>query len=339
MSDTLQVADLVNGKLDTDSLAGVAMVGTTADTITNREGVEIDTLEGRLKKVGFEPPLPYAAGIEFLTPADAVKSFDQGGIIYGCLASSRPFTTTGNFAADEVNFFVIQNTSGVVQGNVRTDLSNAYAPGTTQNFAAATADTMSVGGVDVTAKNAAQDKSFTSLFSEANNLSQAQTDGVNNCEILWSRVGNSSVQDSQISINISGSEAYRITAIAAVGRISPESIQEIVRSRLEMNPLSGANNGVFSGGNHTSTDASNKDARISHQSYKNESTENSAFPEQALINPSDSSAHAVVNYELILKPSSPIDSYEIYLDVSSGNRPTNDPYLSLKVERIQGLII
>ncbi len=167
MSDTLQIADLVNGKLDVGSIAGVAMVGTTSDTITNREGVEIDTLEGRLKKVGFEPPVAYSAGIEFLTPADAVKSFDQGGIIYGCLASSRPFTTTGNFAADEVNFFVIQNTSGVVQGNVRTDVNNTYAPGTTQNFDGATANTLSVDGVDFTTKNAAQDQATASAASAA----------------------------------------------------------------------------------------------------------------------------------------------------------------------------
>ncbi|MCP4927556.1 MAG: hypothetical protein GY918_00685, partial [Gammaproteobacteria bacterium] len=162
MSDTLQIADLVNGKLDVGSIAGVAMVGTTSDTITNREGVEIDTLEGRLKKVGFEPPVAYSAGIEFLTPADAVKSFDQGGIIYGCLASSRPFTTTGNFAADEVNFFVIQNTSGVVQGNVRTDVNNTYAPGTTQSMPA-----LEVNGVDFTAKNAAQDQATASAASAA----------------------------------------------------------------------------------------------------------------------------------------------------------------------------
>ena len=178
MSDTLQVADLVNGKLDVGSIAGVAMVGTTADTITNRDGVEIDTLEGRLKKVGFEPPVAYSAGIEFLTAADAVKSFDNGGIVYGCLASSRPFTTTGNFATDEPNFFVIQDTGG--SGNVRADQSNTYAPGTTQAFAAATADsisttsvttdsisttsvtteTLSVDGVDFTEKNQEQDETI-----------------------------------------------------------------------------------------------------------------------------------------------------------------------------------
>ena len=167
MSDTLQVADLVNGKLDVETIAEVAMVGTTADTTTNRDGVEVDTLEGRLKKVGFEPPVAYSAGIEFLTPADAVKSFDQGGIIYGCLASSRPFTTTGNFAADEVNFFVIQNTAGVVQGNVRTDFDNTYDTGTTQNFDGATADTLIVDGVDFTDKNAAQDQATADAASAA----------------------------------------------------------------------------------------------------------------------------------------------------------------------------
>ena len=163
--DILQVQDLKYGKLNVDTIAEVAMVGTTADTTTNREGVVIDTLEGRLKKVGFEPPLPYAAGITFADAQDAVKSFDRDGIVYGCLASSRPFTTTGNFQNDSANFFVIQDISEI--GDVRTNQDNTYDPGTTQSFDDAQAGTFRVAGVDVTTKNNSQDSAISSASSAA----------------------------------------------------------------------------------------------------------------------------------------------------------------------------
>jgi hypothetical protein len=53
------------------------------------------------------------------------------------------------------------------QGDVSSSSSNTYAPGTTQAFDAATANTMSVGGVDVTAKNVEQDEAIGDAASAA----------------------------------------------------------------------------------------------------------------------------------------------------------------------------
>ncbi len=151
MSEPLNINDLINGKEDLDTIAEVAMVGTSGDTTINRQGVQVDTIEGRLKKIGFAPPLAYAAGITFTGPLDAVKTVDNGGIIYGCLASARPFTTTGNFANDVASFFVVQDGNQAV-GDVRTDASNTYQAGTTQSFDTATANTFNLGGQDLQQK-------------------------------------------------------------------------------------------------------------------------------------------------------------------------------------------
>lgn len=175
--DILQVQDLKDGKLDITNIAEVAMVGTTADTTTNREGVVIDTLEGRLKKVGFEPPLPYDAGITFTDAQDAVKSFDSNGIVYGCLASSRPFTTTGNFQNDSANFFVIQDISEI--GDVRTNQDNTYDTGTNQSFDDAEANSLRVSGVDVTTKNNSQDSAISSAATTAS-AAQSTANTANN---------------------------------------------------------------------------------------------------------------------------------------------------------------
>ncbi len=148
MSEPLNINDLINGKEDLETIAEVAMVGTSSDTTINRQGVQVDTIEGRLKKIGFEPPIAYAAGITFTGPADAVKTIDNGGIVYGCLASARPFTTTGNFSADVASFYVIQD-GNQVAGNVRTDQSNSYELGTNQSFDAASANTFNLDGQDL----------------------------------------------------------------------------------------------------------------------------------------------------------------------------------------------
>lgn len=130
--DILQVQDLKDGKLDITSIAQVAMIGTNANTVLNRDGVLIDTLQGRLNKLGLQPPIPYASGITFTDATDSAKTIDTGGVIYGVLGSSRPFTTSGNFQNDLPNFYVVQNTGAI--GNVRTDQDNIFIPGTTQTI-------------------------------------------------------------------------------------------------------------------------------------------------------------------------------------------------------------
>ena len=110
---SLTITDLDNAKLDTDTISEVAMVGTTSDTTANRDGVVIDTLQGRLKKLGYLPPVAYAAAIAFLV-TDNVKTIDRNGVIYAPIPSALPFTTSGTWGGDdESKFFVIQSTGEI----------------------------------------------------------------------------------------------------------------------------------------------------------------------------------------------------------------------------------
>ena len=108
MADAITVQDLENATLDVTTIAEVAMVGTNADTVMNREGDTLDTLQGRLNKVGFEPAIVYTAGLTFTDGQDAAKTVDESGVIYASLASARPFTTT-DWVTDKPKFFVVQD--------------------------------------------------------------------------------------------------------------------------------------------------------------------------------------------------------------------------------------
>lgn len=147
MADPITVQDLQDATLDVTTIAEVAMVGTNADTTQNREGVTLDTLQGRLNKVGFEPPIAYVAGLTFTDGQDAAKTVDQSGVIYASLASARPFTTT-DWPTDQDKFFVVQDPTNS-GGNVRTDNSNTYDNGTTQTMDALVSASAVVNGVDV----------------------------------------------------------------------------------------------------------------------------------------------------------------------------------------------
>jgi len=152
MADPITVTDLENATLDVTTIGEVAMVGTDADTTTNREGKTLDTLQGRINKIGYEPPVAYGAGITFQDAQDSAKTIEQSGAIYGCIPSARPFTTTGNFAADSVNFFTVQDQLGS-NGNVRNDTNNTYSNGTTQAFDLATANQINATSMQVNSKD------------------------------------------------------------------------------------------------------------------------------------------------------------------------------------------
>ena len=109
MSTPVTVEQLANAGLDSKTLADVAMSdGFTGASTENRDGVSIDTVEGRLAKMGYEVPEAYAGGISFGT-GDRVKTVIESGVIYAPLATSLPFVTDGNFANDADKFFVIQS--------------------------------------------------------------------------------------------------------------------------------------------------------------------------------------------------------------------------------------
>ena len=83
-------------------------VNTQADTWQDRLGVTRDTVNGRIKKMGFAAPVTYAGGISFATN-DNVKTVDEAGIIYAPLPSALPFTTSGTWGGDDdARFFIVQ---------------------------------------------------------------------------------------------------------------------------------------------------------------------------------------------------------------------------------------
>ncbi len=118
-SDQVSPQDLENAKKDAVTLGEVATskegavpTGAIIDQTTNRFGDISDTVNGRLKKMGYAVPVGYAAGILFETN-DNVKTVEESGIVYAPLPSSLPFTTTGTWgvigvSGDNLNFFVAQ---------------------------------------------------------------------------------------------------------------------------------------------------------------------------------------------------------------------------------------
>lgn len=116
-SDQINTTDLENAKVDAITIAEVAnsRTGGTAggaliDETTTRFLEPVSTLRGQLAKLGYEVPIAYTTGISF-TVDDGAKTVDEGGIIYAPRIDTLPFTTTGTWATDSSNFYVIQNSS------------------------------------------------------------------------------------------------------------------------------------------------------------------------------------------------------------------------------------
>lgn len=97
-----------------------------SDTWVDRLGVTRDTINGRIKKMGFAVPIAYTSGILFTTN-DNVKTVIEGGVIYAPLVDELPFTTT-NFAADAAKFYTVQGLNDLAIVGV----NNRYNPETIQ---------------------------------------------------------------------------------------------------------------------------------------------------------------------------------------------------------------
>ena len=110
---TLTVQDLDNAERDLKTVSAVSNsrdpdTSALVDTYPTRLGDTSDTLNGRLKKIGYLPPVVYAGGISF-TASDNVKTVDEGGVVYAPLPSALPFTTSGTWIGDDdARFFVVQ---------------------------------------------------------------------------------------------------------------------------------------------------------------------------------------------------------------------------------------
>jgi len=103
---TISAQDLTDLKSDITTIDVV--VESNLLTTTTKDAKVIDTLAGRLLKLGFQAPVTYAGSIVFLA-GDNTKTIERLGIIYAPLPSALPFTTSGTWVADdEDKFFVIQ---------------------------------------------------------------------------------------------------------------------------------------------------------------------------------------------------------------------------------------
>jgi len=113
--DTITAAD-IDG-LNKDIATIDAVVESSLDTTTTKNGKVINTLLGQLKLLGFIPPVTYAASIVFGV-SDNTKTVDEAGVIYAPLPSALPFTTSGTFIGDDdARFFVIQGLTPQNLGN------------------------------------------------------------------------------------------------------------------------------------------------------------------------------------------------------------------------------
>lgn len=117
MADAITITDLENAKLDVDHIADIAT--SQLDTATDRLGTTKLTIAGVnshlesaiadidnvISTLGYETPVLYAGGILI---ERATQTIERSGIVYGPLSASIPFTTTGVWATDQVDFRVIQ---------------------------------------------------------------------------------------------------------------------------------------------------------------------------------------------------------------------------------------
>lgn len=108
----LTTTDFDNAEIDLQTTSIVAnsktLAGGATDTTITRLGDTSDTLNGRLKKLGYIPPIAYAGGIVF-TALDNVKTVDESGSRYAPKVGELPFTTSGTWVGgDEDKFYLIE---------------------------------------------------------------------------------------------------------------------------------------------------------------------------------------------------------------------------------------
>jgi hypothetical protein len=124
----LTPTDLDNAEIDLQTTSIVAnsktLAGGAADTTITRLGDTADTLNGRLKKLGYIPPIAYAGGIVF-TALDNVKTVDESGSRYAPKVGELPFTTSGTWIGDDEDKFYLIEGARVPQLSAEfADISN-----------------------------------------------------------------------------------------------------------------------------------------------------------------------------------------------------------------------
>ena len=143
--------DFDNAEIDLQTTSIVSnsktLSGAPADSTLTRLGDTVDTLNGRLKKLGYTPPIAYAASISF-GALDNVKTIEEAGVIYAPKPSALPFTTSGTFVGDDdARFFVVQGVITSMLAAEFADVANMKTATTTSGISIAWSDYL---GRDVT---------------------------------------------------------------------------------------------------------------------------------------------------------------------------------------------
>ena len=124
----LTSTDFDNAEIDLQTTSIVAnsktLAGAATDTTITRLGDTADTLNGRLKKLGYIPPIAYAGSIVF-TALDNVKTVDESGSRYAPKVGELPFTTSGTWVGDDEDKFYLIEGARVAQLSAEfADISN-----------------------------------------------------------------------------------------------------------------------------------------------------------------------------------------------------------------------
>lgn len=140
----LTTQDFNNAQVDLQTVSAVSnsknQVGSPIDSTTTRLGDTSDTLNGRLKKLGYMPPITYAGGISFAA-LDNVKTIEEAGVIYAPKPSVLPFTTSGTFIGDDdARFFVVQGAVTSMLAAEFADVANMISATTTSGISIDWAD-------------------------------------------------------------------------------------------------------------------------------------------------------------------------------------------------------
>ena len=121
MVDCTKVPTLADVEASKEAMDDIQLFTySAADSFVDSEGVTRDTVNGRLKKMGYTVPINYVGGITFTT-LDSIKTIDESGSIYAPKPSALPFTTSGAFIGDDDDrFFVVQRSGQVLGDNGKT---------------------------------------------------------------------------------------------------------------------------------------------------------------------------------------------------------------------------
>ena len=233
--------DLDNLALDLQTIEKVAMVGTNADSVLNRNGDSVDTLVGRLRTVSYLAPIAHAAGISF-TSSDLLKTVTYNGFQYAPRIDSIPFTTTSSFATDSSKFTLINTGALDAQYLSYTPVSPITSTNVKDAVDEIVEKTQTIQSSDVTYQ-VGSGGSFTTLNEALTAMSRRVPEYINTAVRVTLNLKTGFVIAEQIILDAIDLGFVTITSTDATVSITPASITTTVESEKPI--FSGKNGAVL----------------------------------------------------------------------------------------------